>query len=72
MCESDKAKTITADIQVRIGADGVWLGFFAEDGRSAVVSLDKLSAGLPEGSVSRAALAAWAADRVKQATASPA
>lgn len=53
---------------VRAEDDGtVWLGFFAEDGRSGVLCLDKILACVPEGSLSRAAIEAWATDRRKQA-----
>lgn len=71
----DNAKLIDGgdtEITVRVGEDGVWVGFFAKDGSSALVNLDKLSATLPEGSVSRVALATWAADRRHQAAHLPA
>lgn len=51
------------DLYIRTDAEGVWLGFFASDGKVAVVNLDKITASLPEGSISRAALDSWKRDR---------
>lgn len=73
MRESDKVGLMVeitpdaADIRIEVATDGVHIGFFSDDGQSAVLNLDKLSAGGAIGSVSAAALAAWAADRRKQA-----
>lgn len=61
-----------ADLRIEVAADGVSIGFFAEDGRVALLNLDALSAGAPVSSEGRAALSAWASDRRKQATAVPA
>ncbi len=66
----DKAKVIDGgpvEIAVRVGDDGVWLGFFAKDGSSVCIDLDKISNTFPEGSISRTALSTWAADRREQA-----
>lgn len=70
MSGPDKAKVIDggpAEMSVRVGDDGVWLGFFAKDGSSACISLDKLSATFPQDSISGAALASWINDRKEQA-----
>lgn len=66
----DKAKVIDggpAEISVRVGSDGVWLGFFAKDGSSVCLDIDKLLNTFPEGSIGRTALSTWAADRREQA-----
>lgn len=54
-----------ADVRVEIADDGMFLGFFTEDGRTAVVNLEMILAALPEGSVSRSALREWQADRMR-------
>lgn len=58
-----------ADISIEVGPDGVFIGFFSDDGKAALVSLDKLSASGAVSSASAEALTAWATDRRKQATA---
>lgn len=70
MSVPDKVKVIggdAAEISVSVGADGVCLGFFAKDGRSVCVNLDKISAALPKDSDAALALATWASDRRDQA-----
>lgn len=59
MCAAD-------NIRVEIADDGMFLGFFTEDGRTAVVNLETILSALPEGSVSRSALKEWTEDRKRQ------
>lgn len=58
-----------ADLSIEVGPDGVFLGFFSDDGKAALVNLDKLSASGVVSSAGVEALTAWATDRRKQATA---
>lgn len=75
MAVHDKAKIIdggATEITIRVGDDGVWLGFFTKDGASAVINVDEWANVYPPGSERRAALSAWAADRRHQAAHLPA
>lgn len=54
-----------ADLQILVGDDGVWLGFFGSDGQIAMLNIDTLpvvATGLARGE----ALRAWADDRRAQ------
>ena len=55
-----------ANIRIEVAPDGVFIGFFAEDGRSAILNMETISA---LSLVNGAALQAWVADRRKQAAA---
>lgn len=70
MPSPDKVKVIhgdDSDISVSVAQDGVCLGFFAKNGSSVVVSLDKIRATLPNNSEATRALTAWVSDRIDQA-----
>ncbi len=55
-----------AELEIRVGADGiVWMGFFAKDGKSALLNLNAIAE--KNTGVISGALAAWCADRQKQA-----
>ncbi len=67
----DKAKLIPLgdDVQLMVGRDGVWLGFFPEHGPPAIINVEDLAHSEPIGVRSRSALATWAADRRAAASA---
>lgn len=56
----------STEMVVSVDGDGVWLGFFAKDGRSAVVNLGEIVRTLPKGSISADVIQAWAAERIAQ------
>ena len=53
-----------ADLRVEVGDDGVFVGFFTEDGQMTLLNVEKLA---KAGFGDFVALASWSADRRKQA-----
>lgn len=58
--------------RIEVAADGVFIGFFAEDGRSAILNISAISEGRYGHHLGSHALRAWVADRKKQAAAAAA
>lgn len=56
-----------ANIRIEVGPDGVHIGFFTDDGQSAILNLDAISRGQYGAYLGSEALRAWATDRRKQA-----
>lgn len=53
-----------ADIQIEVDDNGVYLGFFTNDGQMSLVNVEKLA---KQGFGDFIALASWCADRRRQA-----
>lgn len=69
----DKAKLIEipSDVQLMVGKDGVFLGFFSDSGKVAMVNIEQLAANpnyLP--GRSRAALKDWSREQRQRAATS--
>lgn len=70
MPSPDKAKVIPSDVQLMVADDGVFLGFFPENGPPALINVEDLVCNEPLGILSRSALATWAAEQRHRAATS--
>lgn len=61
-----------ADIRIEVDGQKVYIGFFTEDGRSALIDIDAVSRGDYGDFLGSPTLRAWVSDRRKQAAVVPA